>query len=85
MSEDADMIVKLWKEKRLSELYCQTVTEHGDEEDVDNINNTDKDHSRSNLNVGCVKNEDLKQTSSTDELKNRNKRKKFQALFCSVM
>eukprot|EP00092_Neocalanus_flemingeri_P047923 GFUD01054490.1.p2 GENE.GFUD01054490.1~~GFUD01054490.1.p2 ORF type:complete len:108 (+),score=36.26 GFUD01054490.1:29-325(+) len=29
LSDDADLMVKMWKEKRLAEWYCQTVTGRG--------------------------------------------------------
>ena len=78
MSDDADMIVKLWKEKRLSELYCQTVTEHEDEEDELDIEVKHNDNME-NIDVreGVVKN-DYEFDSSTVK-------KKCRTLCCSIL
>ena len=78
MSEDADLIVKLWKEKRLSELYCQTVTEHEDEEDeLDGEVKHNDNMETIDVSEGVVKN--------NSEFDSSRVKKKCRTLCCSIL
>eukprot|EP00092_Neocalanus_flemingeri_P019125 GFUD01020716.1.p1 GENE.GFUD01020716.1~~GFUD01020716.1.p1 ORF type:complete len:196 (-),score=59.56 GFUD01020716.1:146-733(-) len=90
VSGDADLIVKMWKEERLSELYCHKGTEQGDEEDGEN---TDRDHNKNGVETinanGDFKNltkaDNFKNSAPSENVKKKNKKEKFKSLCCSFL
>ena len=76
MSEDADLIVKMWKEKRLTEMFCQVVCVDGDENDCLEVKP-----------INQFENNDVIQTEeeNNDKLVSTKTKKKGLALCCSVM
>ena len=82
VSEDADMMVRMWKEGRLAEMFEQTDAEQGDKEDgeilVQNQPNIILDVNFE----GC---EDSKKDIKIGSYQIRKKKEKIEKLFCEVM
>ena len=83
VSEDGVLIVRMWKEERLAELYDKTVTEHGEEEGGEKIYKGPMRNE--NVHISSVENENVKETNRADNFKNMKKKEKFKSLCCSVM
>ena len=79
MSEDADMMVRMWKEKRLAEMFHKTDAEQGVENDGEIF---EKEYKKATT-VVFVKKGEI--TIEKDIIKNKNKRDKIEKLCCSVM
>ena len=79
MSEDADMMVRMWKEKRLAEIFDKTDAKKQVEDDGDMI---EKEYKKDTTVVFVKKGEII---IEKDIIKNKNKREKIEKLCCSVM
>ena len=79
MSEDAAMMVRMWKEKRLAEMFDNTDSEHGVEDDGEII---EKEYKKDTT-VVFVKKGEI--TVEKDIIKNKIKSVKIEILCCSVM
>jgi len=83
VNEDADMIIRMWKEKRLAEIFCPTtVTTEEDEKDGETFADN-KNTDNNNTIVGFGKTEDVRDKTNTELI--LSKKKKFQPPCCSVM
>ena len=79
VSEDADMMVRMWKEKRLAEMFHKTDAERDVEEDGEII---EKEYKKDTT-VVFVKKGEI--TVEKDIIKNKIKSVKIEILCCSVM
>merc|ERR1712128_76410 len=83
VSEDADRMIRMWKEDRLAEVFEQEDVEQEDEEDPD----ISDEVFTKDLNVNFVPPGNFKTTVEKidNNTENRNKREKLQRIGCSVM
>ena len=82
VSEDADMMVRMWKEGRLAEMFEQTDAEQGDKEDGEILV---QNQANIILDVNFEGCDDSKNDIKIGSYQIRKKKEKIEKLFCEVM
>ena len=82
VSEDADMMVRMWMEGRLEEVFQQTDAEQGDEEDGEILVQNQANIIQDGNIERC---EETKTNIKTGSYQIKKKKEKMKKLLCSVM